>query len=279
MKFFLRWFLILGLAVSLHASEILDETINNLVDPASLTTHKKLLGVLFQYEDEFVFPDGHVDVIKVISVLKENGLIKLFYRQPEAILTTFSSEMNPLFMMKALSDALTKLGYHYILTHELVRDTNQTHWTVGYKSQHAIDPITLGTELLKYNITFDSVLVDETNWHYRLSSKEPILLDTSKVSTGLEEMTPLNDPRGEYWIQVEQPAAVAIIKSQYPDLWHPYIICYNPNLEILKMYKRDRSTKSIKLLLPKETKYIRLTDMFTSENLKHGIEIRIEGAE
>ena len=263
----------------LHASEALEETIEKLVEPSSLVTHKKLLGVLFQYDDEFTLPNGRIDIIKVVGTLKENGLIKLFHRTPTSIHTTFSSEMNPLFMMKALSDTLTKLGYHYILTHELAHDHNVTHWTVAYKSQHAIDPISLATELNKYNITVDSLDIDDTKWHYRLSSQEPVLLDIAPIPSGLEDMTPLNDPRGEYWIQVESNASVAFIKSHYPDLWHPYIICYNSNLEILKMYKRDRATKSIKLLLPEGTKYIKLTDMFTSENLKHGIGIRIEGAE
>ncbi|MDQ1340524.1 MAG: hypothetical protein QG567_1681, partial [Campylobacterota bacterium] len=65
----------------------------------------------------------------------------------------------------------------------------------------------------------------------------------------------------------------------HPNTWYPYIICYNNKLEILKVYKREEITKSLKLALPDGTKYIKLNDIFTPENLKHGIEIKIEGIE
>lgn len=267
-----------ALLPSLFAAGTIEETIADLVDQESQKSHKKLLGVLFQYEDDYMDQNGTIDLIKVIKTLKENGLLQIFYKEPAELKAKFTSTLEPLFMMKAVSDSLNKLGYHYILTHELKRDINTTDWTIIYSSQHVIDPEGLIEEIAKYNITVDSIVNKENLWEYTLDSKEPVLLDTSMLHTDANATT-FNDPRGEYWFHVEHNASIARIKSRYPDLWHPYIICYNADLKVMKMYKRDRSTRSLKLLLPKGTKYIKLTDMFTSENLKHGIEIRIEGAD
>ena len=274
-----RLFLLFVLLAPLWAYDSLLKTkIDALVDDQNLKTHKKLLDVLFQYEDEFVDSDGNVDIIKVVKVLKENGLLKIFFDNPVTLKAKFVSDMYPLFLMKAISDSLNKLGYHYILTHELLRDQNRTDWTIIYNSEHAIDPLSLSEELGKYHIRIDTIVNNETLWEYFLTSNDPVLLDTQQLLID-NNMTAFNDPRGEYWFQVEENATQAHIKSQYPDLWYPYIICYNKDLNILKIYKRDRSTRSLKLRLPQATKYLKLTDMFTSENLKHGIEIQIEGAD
>lgn len=262
----------------IFANESIHAKITDLVDAQSLKTHKKLLDVLFQYEDDFLDQNGSADLVKIIKVLKDNGLLQIFYKEPEEIKAKFTSKLTPLFIMKAVSDSLNKLGYHYILTHELKKEADTTEWTIIYSSEHAIDPVSLFEELSKYNITVDNIVKKGNLWEYLLDSKEPLLLDTSVLSTGTESKT-FNDPRGEYWFRVDTNASVANIKSRSPDLWHPYIICYNADLNIMKMYKRDRSTRSLKFILPNETKYIKLTDMFTSENLKHGIEIQIEGAE
>lgn len=259
------------------SSEAIEAKIAALVDGDSLKTHRKLLDVLFQYEDEFVDESGQADVIKIVKLLKENGLLRIFYKNPTRIQAKFISDMYPLFMMKALSDSLNKLGYHYLLTNQLVRDTNLTEWTIVYKSEHAIDPLMLAEELEKYNIGIENIINKKNYWEYLLETDKPVLLETHKLVTEANAST-YNDPRGEYWFHVDENASKAIIKSRYPDLWHPYIICYNANLNILKIYKRDRSTRSLKLTLPSTTTYLKLTDMFTSDNLKHGIEIHIEGA-
>ena len=261
----------------LPASEAIETKIAALVDEESLKTHRKLLDVLFQCEDEFVNENGQADVIKIVKVLKENGLLRIFYKDPERIRTKFVSDMYPLFMMKALSDSLNKLGYHYLLTNQLIRDTNRTEWTIAYNSEHAIDPLMLAEELAKYNIGIENITNKNNQWEYQLKTDKPILLETHKLKSD-DNATTFNDPRGEYWFHVDENASKAIIKSRYPDLWHPYIICYNANLNILKIYKRDRSTRSLKLTMPQNTTYLKLTDMFTSDNLKHGIEIHIEGA-
>jgi len=262
---------------ALPASEAIEAKIAALVDAESLKTHRKLLDVLFQYEDEFVDEQGNADVIKIVKVLKENGLLRIFFKDPEPVQAKFVSDMYPLFMMKALSDSLNKLGYHYLLTNQLVRDVNRTEWTIAYKSEHAIDPLMLAEELEKYNIGIDNITNKKNLWEYLLKTEKPVLLETHKLKTD-DNTTTFNDPRGEYWFHVDENASKAIIKSRYPDLWHPYIICYNGNLNILKIYKRDRSTRSLKLTMPQNTTYLKLTDMFTSDNLKHGIEIHIEGA-
>jgi hypothetical protein len=262
---------------TLPASEAIEEKIAALVEEKSLKTHRKLLDVLFQYEDEFVDESGNADVIKIVKVLKENGLLRIFYKEPTRIRAKFISDMYPLFMMKALSDSLNKLGYHYLLTNQLTRDANRTEWTIVYNSEHAIDPLMLSEELEKYNIGIDNIVNRKNDWEYLLKTDKPVLLETHKLVSD-DNATTYNDPRGEYWFHVDENASKAIIKSRYPDLWHPYIICYNANLNILKIYKRDRSTRSLKLTLPQSTTYLKLTDMFTSDNLKHGIEIHIEGA-
>ena len=48
-------------------------------------------------------------------------------------------------------------------------------------------------------------------------------------------------------------------------------------IKILKNIQRKSKTKRFRLSLPESTKYIRIRDSFTAENLKHGITVNTKG--
>lgn len=271
--------LVSGFLSNLFADENINNKASALMESQNRITHKKLIDVLFQKSELFYNDDEKIDIIKIIKVLKENGLLKIFYNEPVKLKASFNFNSNHIFTIKIISDILNKLGYQYILSKTLKRDKNGVEWVIEYESQHAIDPVSFSQELAKYNVFIIDISRKENFWKYELDAKTPIYVDAIKIDDEVEPAK-YNNTRGEFWFYLENYSSSAIhIKSSHPNTWYPYIICYNNKLEILKVYKREEITKSLKLALPDGTKYIKLNDIFTPENLKHGIEIKIEGIE
>jgi len=196
-----------GFFINISADGTVNEKISALVDPQNRTTHKKLLDILFQDEDKFLKENGKIDIIKIIRILKENGLLKIFHKEPVNLKAEFEFELNSIFIMKIISDTLNKLGYHYILTSELEKIENFTKWTIEYSSEHVIDPVALSEELLKYNINIETIVKSENFWKYELSANSPSLFESVKISSE-DNSTEYTDPRGEFWFNVEDNATL-----------------------------------------------------------------------
>ena len=88
----------------------------------------------------------------------------------------------------------------------------------------------------------------------------------------------LINPSGEYWVRLREEGRYLEVRTLSPGYWYPDVVFYDRYLNILKIYRKDRSTRGVRLTIPEDTRYIKVTDRFTVENLKHGIRIGLEGS-
>jgi len=249
------------------------EKINALIGDDAYARHKAFIKIIFADEDKF-YTNSRVDVAIVISTLKDNGLLDLFFKKPQEMHLTFSSSGNPLFFVKIMSDTLSSMGYYRFITDRSKQDESGFFWTIRLTGEYAIDPILLKDALNKRGCSIvDIDRHSQTNWSYDIDMKNAYLM--------LKELKPftekvLKKSLYEHWLNVKSSKSLTIW-SLSGNSWYPYISIYNKELHLLKVFKRDSRTKKLKLKLPDNTTYVKIADLYSLKNIKQGLRVQAQG--
>jgi len=65
--------------------------------------NKGFINVIFDPKSAF-YQNDRVDAVKVVQTLKENGLLKLFFKKPQEFRLNFKTNGSPLFFVKLMGD-------------------------------------------------------------------------------------------------------------------------------------------------------------------------------
>ena len=71
-----KLFLIFIFSISLFADTALQDKIKSYIGDVKYETQKNLIQVLFAQNSEFTKTNGEIDSVKVIGILKKNGLMR-----------------------------------------------------------------------------------------------------------------------------------------------------------------------------------------------------------
>ena len=253
--------------------DLLHEKIKDLIGDKAYARHVKFIKILFANREDF-YTNDRVDVANVIQMLKDNGLLDLFFKKPKEMHLTFQSSGYPLFFVKIMSDTLQSMGYYRFITDQSKQDESGFFWTIRLTGEYAIDPMLLKDALQKRGC--DIVDIDrhsKTDWSYHIDMKNAYLM--------LEELLPykeieLKKSLYEHWLNVKSSKSL-ILWSLKGNNWYPYVSIYDKELHLLKVYKRDRKTKKIKLELPEDTVYVKIADLYSLKNIKGGLRAQTQG--
>ena len=261
------------LAAGLLRADALDDKVKMLVDDRNYIVHQKLLDVLFR--DRGAFMDGEKpDVMKVTRTLKENGLLNIFYADPRPIEMTVATPLNPPLVMKTVLEVLNRLGYTYFLTVEVLREENRFSWTIRYSSRHAVDPAAFAGELEGDGIAVEDLSKEGDRWIYRLTGERPFLQDAYPVASGAKEEN-LVQPGGEYWLALDRDAGRLTVRTGRSTPWYPYLAAYDRELNLLEVIRQNDNHRNLFYTVPSKTAYVKITDSFAADNLKHGIRVKV----
>lgn len=253
--------------------ELLLEKIKALIGENAYARHIKFIEIIFADKDEF-YTNKRVDVAKVILMLKDNGLLDLFFKKPKEMHLTFQSSGYPLFFVKIMSDTLQSMGYYRFITDWSKQDESGFFWTIRLTGEYAIDPVLLKNALQKRGCDIvDINRNSQTDWSYHIDMKNAYLM--------LEELLPdtqrvLKKSLYEHWLDAKSAKSLTIW-SLKGNNWYPYISIYDRELHLLKVYKRDRKTYKIKLELPEDTAYLKIADLYSLKNIKEGLRVEANG--
>ncbi len=249
-------------------AEALDAKIISFIGEASFERNKDYIHINFRDVNHF-YTDDHINVVKVVETLEGNGLLHLFFKEPQQYEMTFHSTGDPLFFVKLMSDTLRDMGYYRYVTVESVNDTTGFQWKISLQAEFVTDPVILRKELAKRGCEIiDIVRVSATDWHYNIDTK-----DAHLKAVVIRDGKPQKFRRLQYakWIDVQHIKKVRI-KSHKANHWFPYIALYDSSLRLLKVIKKDKESKQFLLELPLETRYIRVSDLYTVTNIRYGLE-------
>ncbi|MBN1838939.1 MAG: hypothetical protein JW802_02735 [Campylobacterales bacterium] len=268
-----KLFLILCLTLSLFGSTDLHEKIRNFIGTSKYETQKNLIQVLFAQNAQFMNPNGEVNSVKVISVLKKNGLLQLLYANPVQLRLAFRTKQDPFIFLKIINESLELMGYNYFLTNNALRDSGGFVWEIYLQTEHILDPEIFAGILEARGCVITNIVKNENHyWFYDINS-DNAYLSAKKVESGVT--TSLGKPLNPYWIDIKNAQEV-ILSVHAGDRWFPDVVFFDENLNLLSSVKAEESTRTLKLKVPQGAVYLKISDMVMLDNIRHGLSLHVK---
>jgi len=252
----------------------LENKIESLMDSSVYEKNKAYIKVLFSPETSF-YKNERVDILKVIETLKENGLLDLHFKSPQELHVNFQTSGSPLFFVKILSNSLQDIGYYRYVTTSSNLDNAEFTWSIALTSEYATDPLLLQKELLKKGCTIiDVTRVSSTEWTYVIDMSQGVL-NIDALASG-QNIT-LKRALYAHWLEVSNINSVTI-KSDARNDWYPYVAFYDKSLHLLELVKKDAKEKAISFEVPKDAKYMKVSDLYSLKNIKDDLLVEPKGS-
>lgn len=266
-------FIFIFCAVVLNASTF-NEKIANIIGYDTFNENQSLINYIFQDKSAY-YQNDSLNYPAVMQKLKDNGLLNVSLDAPENITISFEISNAPIKSMKIISDSLKRLGYYHYFTKSLVYNEDKTTtWVINLKTEAAIDPLMLSIELAQNNCKFIDIQKEGyTSWKYSIDTSDSTLAKSQKLLAG--EKVDLRKPLKPYFINFDE-ASDLIVLSKPGNQWFPNIVFYDRDLNILEIVKDDKQARSIKVTIPENTKYVKIDDIYTLENIKRGLSVMIK---
>ena len=282
-KFFLSLLMLCSFAFA--QDEAVLEEVNTQEDP--LTTkiksflsektyeeNKGFINVIFDPKSAF-YQNDRVDAVKVVQTLKENGLLKLFFKKPQEFRLNFKTNGSPLFFVKLMGDTLRSIGYYRYVTTASTLDASEFTWSINLTSEYATDPLVLQTQLHKSGCDIIDIEKNaQKEWTYVIDISNAKL--NAQVLENAQE-TKLKRSLYAHWLNVSQIRQLKI-KSSRRNSWYPYIAYYDSSLHLVKILKRDKIYREILLNIPKNAVYIKISDLYTLKNVRDALLLQPRGS-
>ena len=266
-------FLLLLFTLELIGSSQLHQRVESFIGKENYLKNRAFINIIFENERNF-YIHNRVDDVKVVKTLKDNGLLHLFFDKPQRIEIKFSTNSNPLFFVKIMSDTLRGMGYYRYITHNASLDSSHFIWSIGLKSEYALDPIVLRNHLQKRGCQLEKIVRNSaTSWEYVVDMRDAHL-DVATIKAS--EIVEFNKSLYEHWLDVSHVKKISLWALSGSN-WYPYITFYDRYMHLLKVYERDSKTYQITLKLPKDSAYVKIGDRYTLKNIKGGIRIKAIG--
>jgi len=266
-KLLLSFFLLFSSVYANKSETKVYEKIKTLVGEKTYNENEAYIKIIFSPSYDYINKEK-VDSVKVIEVLKEHGLLNLFFKKPRELHLNFETNGAPLFFVKIMSDALRNIGYYRYVTKESNLQDSKFSWNISLNSEYATDPLILQRELLKSNCKIvDVQRKSSVNWTYIIDMKDAHL-DTQKLEDGSEVR--LKRSLYAYWLDVSSINKLKI-KSSYRNSWYPYIAYYDKSLKLLQVVKRNSKRRLMTLNIKEDTYYLKISDIYTLKNIKDSL--------
>ncbi|MFP4486971.1 MAG: hypothetical protein ACLFOC_08405 [Campylobacterales bacterium] len=268
-----RKLLLLIFVVSLCFSDQLDTKIKTYMSDQEYHKHSRLLDMVFKNKESF-YSYGSVDSIKVLKTLRQNGLLRLSLGSPQHLVVGFKLDFASFIGIKAISDSLASLGYNYFVIDEAKNNEEGFSLKVGIDTEYAPDPILLNSELKKRGVKVVDISKDDSKWSYALSLESATLPDAIGLRSG--ESKTISRMLQSYWVEIEGSSSSLLLKSLPGNSWHPKVVFYDSNLNILEVEQKDAESRHEELSIPEGSKFIKVSDFFGSYNIKNGFDIALK---
>ena len=243
---------------------LLTQKIKTFVSEDDYLKNKEFIRLIFSPQRDYYHQD-RVDIVKVAQTLKENGLLNLFFKKPQELRLSFKTSGAPLFFVKIMGDTLRNIGYYRYVTTESNLDSSEFTWTISLTSEYATDPLILQEELNKSGCSIiDIARNSQRDWEYSIDMSGG-KLNILSLENNLE--VELKRSLYAHWLNVQNIQNLRI-KSSFSDSWYPEISYYDKQLHLLQVIKKDKKTRTILLVIPKNAKYIKISDMYTLKNVR-----------
>ena len=271
-KFMWIFALCVSFGVAYGVESALDAKIVNLIGEADYNRNKSFIAKIFSPSNNF-YKSGNLDIYRVISVLQNNGLLRLKFSAPQEFSAVFVAQTTPMILLKTINQSLSTMGYSYWIPSEAVYENDITKIRISLTTEHIIDPIILINELSKNGFVVANIHRNKQNeWEYSLS------LVASKIpnSTFVAKGNNLNiyEVSGQYWLEVGGLGRLEV-QSMNNKNFNPKVVFFDKNLNVLDIQELSRGQK-FDISIVDNTKFIKISDSILNSNIKAGLNVRLK---
>jgi hypothetical protein len=269
-RLFTFFLLSILLFTNVNAS-VLKEKVQNIIGVNDYTIHNSLIDLLFKNESHYLVNDK-IKYYKLFKTLQTNGLLNLKLSHPSDIEIEFKTINNNFKSYKILNDVMRSIGYRYFFTKSMsVLEENNLVWNIMFKAEYMLDPVMFIRELRGHGCIVTKVQNNGLNkWSYEIDFQNTELTNAIKIDSN--EKVKFQKPLRAYMLKVTDIQSLQVI-SRNLNHWFPHIVFFDKNLKILQVIKKDRIYKGLKVKVPNDTKYVKITDMYNLINIKRGLSI------
>ncbi|MEA1983192.1 MAG: hypothetical protein U9N39_06585 [Campylobacterota bacterium] len=263
-----------SLEESVLTEDPVTQKIKSFLETKTYKENSEFINVIFDPKSDF-YKNKRVDSVKVIQTLKENGLLQLFFTNPKELTLNFKTSGSPLFFVKLMGDTLRSMGYYRYVTIASNLDASEFTWNINLTSEYATDPLILDRELNKNGCRIiDVERNSQTEWTY--------VVDISAGYLNIQELQSKQELKLKrslyaHWINVSKVKEITISSSRR-NRWYPYIAYYDASLHLLKVVKRNKIVHKLELDIPHNSKYVKISDLYTLKNVRDELLIYPNGS-
>jgi hypothetical protein len=276
-KIFFSLFLLVTLGYS-NEKLVLDENllaqkIQNFVGKDVYMNKINFINIIFDPKSSF-YQNERVDVIKVVKTLEDNGLLKLFFKRPKEIRLNFKTSGSPLFFVKIMGDSLRNIGYYRYVTTASKLNSSEFIWNISMTSEYATNPLVLQTELAKSGCYITDITRESaTDWTYTVDMRAGFL---NLLELEHSKEVKLKHSLYAHWLDCSMIQKLKI-RSSRRNNWYPQISYYDASLHLLKVTKIDEKRRLVTLNIPKRSKYMKISDLYTLKNVRDELVLSPQG--
>ena len=257
------------------AKPSLQDKLKNLVPASSYKSNFVFIQRLFKNEKAF-YNGNSIDIAKVLSTLRANGLLNLKLDKPSNVVLSFKikeskdAKLSPLFLAYTTSSLLSSMGYSYFYVTQAQKMQGNLSLSYTLNAEAAVDPTVIVSSLSDrgYRI-LDVSREGATGWVYDLVLERPNLANMSKLVEG--ELN-LNHISGKYWVLAQARGELKITPSE-ATIWNPKILIFDSSMNLIDSVLSNEKKKSYLLEINQEPCFVLITDNYTPANLRNGLVI------
>lgn len=264
--------LCVGFSVAFSAESALDTKIINLIGEADYNRNKSFIAKIFTPTSNF-YQSGNLDIYRVISVLQNNGLLKLKFSAPQEFSAVFVAQTTPIILLKTINQSLSTMGYSYWIPSEAVYENDTTTIRISLNTEHIIDPIILINEISKNGFVVVNINRSKQNeWEYSLSLANSKIPNSTFVAKG--NNLNIYEVSGQYWLEVGGLGRLEV-QSINNKNFNPKVVFFDKNLNVLEIQELSRGQK-FDISIVDNTKFIKISDSVLNSNIKAGLNVRLK---
>ncbi len=254
------------------AESALESKIINLIGEADYNRNKSFIAKIFSPQSNF-YQGGNLDIYKVISVLQNNGLLKLKFSAPQEFSAIFVAQTSPILLLKTINQSLSYMGYSYWIPSEAVYENDTTTIRISLTTEHIIDPIILLNELSKNGFVVVNINKNKQNeWEYSLSLAASKIQNSTFVAKG--NNLNIYEVSGQYWLEVGGLGRLEV-QSINNKNFNPKVVFFDKNLNVLDIQELSRGQK-FSVSIVDNTKFIKISDSTLNSNIKSGLNVKLK---
>jgi len=270
--------LIITCTVTLNAN--VNTIIKDILGSHEYIINENLINYIFKDSSYYIYErvdynvKKRINYIALTSKLQNNSLLKLKYDSSKYIDVSFEITGIPKKSLLILKDSLKSLGHYFYLVQDVKYNKDSFIWTIKLKTEAAINPLRLTRALENNNCQVSYIKREgDYNWKYIINSDNSSIYQAADLIT--ENKLSLNKPLRPYLLKVSN-ANYLEITSNRGNRWHPDVIFYDNDLNIIENFKDNSLHQRLKIDVPNNTTYIKINDLYSLANLKRGISITKE---